>query len=54
LALVALHDKFSPTANLMAPIVVNLKTRQGIQAIRQDSQYSHENPIQPAAVEGTC
>lgn len=53
LALVALHDKFAPTANLMAPIVINLKTRQGLQAIRQDSRYSHEYPIQPA-MEGAC
>jgi len=54
LALIALHDKFSPTANLMAPVVVNLKTRQALQSIRQDSLYSHEHPIQPASAEGAC
>lgn len=54
LALIALHDKFAPTANLMAPIVINLQTRQGLQAIRQDSCYSHEHPILPAAAEGAC
>jgi flagellar assembly factor FliW len=54
LALISLYDRFSPTANLMAPIVVNLKTRQGLQAIRQDSCYSHEHPIQPASAEGAC
>lgn len=45
LALVCLHDKFSPTANLMAPIVLNVKTRLGLQAIRRDTRYSHEYPI---------
>ena len=46
LALVSLHDGFSATANLMAPIVVNLKTRRGLQAIRQDHLYSHQHPIE--------
>jgi flagellar assembly factor FliW len=49
LALLSLHDGFSATANLMAPIVVNLKTRQALQAIRQDSAYSHEYPVRAAA-----
>ena len=46
LALISLHDGFSATANLMAPIVVNLKTRRAVQAIRHDTTYSHEHPIQ--------
>ncbi len=54
LALISLHDSFSPTANLMAPLVINLKTHRGIQAIRQDSCYSHEHPVQPASAEGAC
>jgi flagellar assembly factor FliW len=54
LALVSLHDGFSATANLMAPIVVNLKTRRGLQAIRQDSLYSHQHPIEPRLVEQSC
>ena len=54
LALVSLHDKFSATANLMAPIVINLRTRQALQAIRQDSLYSHQHLIQPHAMEGVC
>jgi flagellar assembly factor FliW len=45
LALVSLRDGFLATANLMAPIVLNVKTRQGLQAIRHDSHYSHEHPI---------
>jgi len=45
LALVSLHDNALVTANLMAPIVLNLKTRRGLQAIRRDSRYSHQHPV---------
>jgi flagellar assembly factor FliW len=34
-----------PTANLMAPVVVNLKEQIGIQAIQVESPYSHRHPI---------
>jgi len=54
LTLVALRDNFPPTANLMAPIVINLKTRRGLQAIRHDSLYSHQHPIEWHAAEQTC
>jgi flagellar assembly factor FliW len=54
LTLVSLHDGFSATANLMAPLVVNLKTRRGVQAIRQDFQYSHQHPVQPRIPEARC
>lgn len=47
LALLSLHDGFLATANLLAPIVVNLRTRRALQAIRQDSEYSHQHPIGP-------
>ncbi|MGA2877578.1 MAG: flagellar assembly protein FliW [Bryobacteraceae bacterium] len=45
LALLSLHGGFLATANLMAPIVMNVKTRRGLQAIRRDSRYSHEHPV---------
>jgi flagellar assembly factor FliW len=45
LVLLSLHDGLSATANLMAPIVVNLKTRRALQAIRQDAVYSHQHPV---------
>ena len=45
LALVSLHDGFSPTANLMAPIVVNVPIRRALQAIRRDQVYSHQHPV---------
>ena len=54
LALVSLHDGFSATANLMAPIVLNLKTRRGLQAIRQDNLYSHQHPVQSSSPEVAC
>ena len=54
LALVSMHDGFSATANLMAPIVVNLQTRRGLQAIRQDSSYSHQHPVQRPVKERAC
>jgi flagellar assembly factor FliW len=54
LALVSLQDGFSATANLMAPIVLNLKTLRGLQAIRQDNLYSHQHPIQSLRPEVAC
>jgi flagellar assembly factor FliW len=58
LALVSLHGNFSPTANLMAPVVVNLKTRCALQAIRRDFVYSHQHPIASRCIgsagEGAC
>ena len=45
LALISLGGESSPSANLMAPIVVNLATRGAVQAIRHDSAYSHQQAI---------
>jgi len=54
LALVSLHDGFVATANLMAPVVLSLKTRRGLQAIRRDRMYSHQHlvPEQAEAEQG--
>jgi flagellar assembly factor FliW len=62
LVLLSIHDGLLSTANLMAPIVVNLKTRRALQAIRQDSVYSHQHPLPrvpsnqagPARMEQPC
>jgi flagellar assembly factor FliW len=51
LALLSMHDGFSPTANLMAPIVINLVTRRALQAIRCDSLYSHDHSLPLATTE---
>ena len=32
-------------ANLLAPIVVNARTRAAIQAVRHDQLYSHQHPV---------
>src|SRR5271155_3955364 len=55
LALISLRDQFLATANLMAPIALNVKTRRGLQAIRRDARYSHQHPVaaQPVS-EGAC
>jgi flagellar assembly factor FliW len=45
LALVSLSDGSSPSANLMAPIVVNTEKRLALQAIRVDRLYSHRHPV---------
>ena len=45
LALLSIHDEGPATANLLAPVVINLANRRGLQAIRQDTAYSHAQPI---------
>lgn len=35
------------TVNLLAPVVVNLRERLGIQAIQTQSGYSHRHPLAP-------
>jgi flagellar assembly factor FliW len=56
LALVSIHDGFVATANLMAPVVLNVKTRRGLQAIRRDQVYSHQHPVpqKPETQEQPC
>jgi flagellar assembly factor FliW len=44
LALVTGHEQ-TPTANLLAPIVVNLKSRRAMQCIHADGWYSHQHPL---------
>jgi flagellar assembly factor FliW len=50
LAIVAVTDSSSITANLLAPIVINPWNGRGLQAVRPDSVYSHRHPV----VEGIC
>ena len=33
------------TANLLAPIVINLKTNKALQAIQVETAYSHQHPL---------
>lgn len=48
LAILSLTDS-RPTANLLAPLVVNLTARRGVQAIRLDHVYSHQYPVEAFA-----
>ena len=45
LALIAIAEDGSITANLLAPIVIHAGDRRGVQAIRVDSSYSHQHPV---------
>ena len=43
------------TANLLAPIVVNLASRLAVQAVRADRRYSHQHPLVSAGTgEAVC
>jgi len=51
LTILSLTENAPPTVNLLAPIVVNLHTLRGCQAIQTDSPYSHREvlPMREAA-----
>jgi flagellar assembly factor FliW len=46
LAVVSVQES-GPTFNLLAPIVVNISNRKAVQAIAQDSGYSHRHVLAP-------
>jgi len=54
LTLLCVRDGSPVTANLMAPIVVNLHTRDALQAVRHDSLYSHEYPVTALSKAESC
>ncbi|MFN7993843.1 MAG: flagellar assembly protein FliW [Bryobacteraceae bacterium] len=54
LALVTLSETHPPTGNLLAPVVIHLKTREALQAIQTGSSYSHRQPITPSSLEPVC
>jgi flagellar assembly factor FliW len=47
LAVLSIREE-GPTANLLAPIVVNLRDRRAVQAIAAESTYSHQHPLMAA------
>lgn len=53
LALVVIQPNGPTTANLMAPVVVNMQTRTAIQAI-SERDYSHRYPLPLAQEEVSC
>lgn len=54
LAIVSVAEGRQPTANLLAPLVVNLANRRGVQAIQPDSDYSHRHVVLLAARVEKC
>ena len=51
LALLCVPENGPLTANLLAPIVIHLRSRIAVQAVRTDTRYSHLHPIH---AEATC
>jgi flagellar assembly factor FliW len=48
LALIVVSVRESgPTANLMAPVLVNLRNRKAVQAVSEEPGYSHQHVILP-------
>jgi flagellar assembly factor FliW len=45
LAILTVPKEGLVTANLLAPVVVNLATQVGVQAVRADTMYSHRHPV---------
>lgn len=54
LTLVSIHDGGPTTANLLAPVVVNLETRKAVQAISANPAHSHQHPFLEAAEAVPC
>jgi flagellar assembly factor FliW len=47
LAVITTAEESPPTANLLAPVVVNLDSGRAVQAVRSDAAYSHKYPLMP-------
>ena len=54
LAIVTVPESRIATANLMAPIVMNVATRRAFQAIQTDAGYSHQHVLSASPAEGPC
>jgi flagellar assembly factor FliW len=52
LAVITAAEDSPPTANLLAPVVVNLDRGRAVQAVRSDAVYSHKHPL--LAEEAAC
>jgi flagellar assembly factor FliW len=53
-ALICTGEGSIPTANLMAPIVVNLHNNIGIQVIHPETNYSHRHPLPQVEAHPPC
>ncbi|MEI9973599.1 MAG: flagellar assembly protein FliW [Ignavibacteriota bacterium] len=54
LAILTLHKDAPATANLIAPLVMNLRTRQALQAIVCEGEYSHQHLFPASSPEAVC
>ena len=54
LALLSMTEQKPVTANLLAPVVINMGKRTGLQAIRCDFRYSHQHPVLQHARREAC
>ena len=45
LAVITAAEDLPPTANLLAPVVVNVAAGRAVQAVRCDTIYSHKHPL---------
>jgi len=52
LALLSSPENGRPTANLLAPVVIERASRRAVQAVRSDSRYSHQHSLTPEARPG--
>jgi flagellar assembly factor FliW len=43
-----------PTANLLAPVIVNLKSLKAVQAVAQEGSYSHQHPLVTEEMAAAC
>jgi flagellar assembly factor FliW len=53
-ALICAGEGDVPTANLMAPVVVNLHNNVGMQVIHPETDYSHRHPLLPRDAHPPC
>ena len=54
LAIVSADEDRPPTANLLAPVLVNVAVRTAVQAVQSESPYSHQHPLFAPAEEAPC
>jgi flagellar assembly factor FliW len=45
LAVITAVENSAPSANLLAPVVINLQNGRAVQAVRSDSVYSHKKVL---------
>jgi flagellar assembly factor FliW len=54
LTIISVGEDASVTANLLAPLVINMKTRRGRQPILSETEYSHRYPLDAPSEATVC